>query len=59
MINVGVLYRVNPQKFIDLAKSKTYKEFIKYLEEQPNFKIIYKMTENEKKELYQMAKLGL
>ena len=59
MINVGVLYKVNPQKFIDLAKSKTYKEFIKYLEEQPNFKIIYKMTESEKKALYKMATKGV
>lgn len=59
MINVGVLYRVNPQKFIDTAKGRSYEEFINYLENQPNFKIIFKMTEKEKKTLYQMAKLGL
>ena len=59
MISVATLFRVNPQKFIDLAKSKTYDEFIKYLEEQPNFKIIFKMTESEKKALYKMATKGV
>lgn len=59
MINVEVLFKVNPRKFIDLANDKTYEQFIAYLQEQPNFKIIFKMTENEKKALYRMATKGV
>lgn len=49
------LYNVNPSKFNEVAKDKTYAEFIKYLEQQPNFQVINIMRENEKQELYLLA----
>ena len=55
-MNVEMLFNVNPNKFRDVARDKTYEQFIAYLQEQPNFKIVFQMTENEKKMLYVMAK---
>ena len=49
------LYNVNPSKFNETAKGKTYEEFVKYLEEQPNFQVINIMRESEKLELYLLA----
>lgn len=44
------------KKFREIAKNKTYDEFIKYLEEQPEFKIIKLFHELDKKELYRLAR---
>lgn len=55
-MNIEMLFYVNLNKFRETAKGKTYEQFIAYLQEQQNFKIIFQMTENEKKMLYFMAK---
>ncbi len=46
------LYSVNPEKLNETAKGKTYEQFIGFLQAQPNFQIIYMMSESDKKELY-------
>ncbi len=46
------LYSVNPEKLHETAKGKTYEQFIGFLQAQPNFQIIYMMSESDKKELY-------
>ncbi len=58
-MDVKVLYSVNPGKFQEVAKNRTYEQFIAYLQEQPNFTIINLMGEAEKKALYTVAKLRI
>lgn len=49
------LFRVNPDKFIETAKGKTYDEFVEFLKAQPNFQIIFTMNREERHELYNLA----
>lgn len=56
-MDIRMLFSCNPNKFREVAKDKTYEEFIKYLEEQPNFKIIEYFSEQDKRELYFLAKI--
>lgn len=56
-MDVKMLFNVNPNKFKEVAKDKTYEQFIKYLKEQPNFQIINLMNENDRKQLYLLAKM--
>ena len=52
-----MLYNVNPEKFQEVAKNRTYEQFIAYLQNQPNFTVINLASEEEKKALYTAAKL--
>lgn len=56
-MDIKMLFNCNPHKFKEAAKDKTYEEFIKYLEEQPNFKIIEYFSEQDKRELYCLARI--
>ena len=49
------LYLINPTKLSEAAKGKTYEQFIGFLQAQPNFQIIYMMTELDKKQLYTLS----
>lgn len=49
------LFNANPSKFRETAKGRTYEQFIAYLQSQPNFKIIYMMSEGDKRELYRLS----
>ena len=57
-MDVKLLFNANPNKFRELAKGKTYEQFIAHLQEQNNFTVIFIMNEQEKKALYSMALLG-
>lgn len=50
------LFETNPNKFRTLAKGKTFKEFIMFLETLPTFKIVRFMSDSEKLLLYSLAK---
>lgn len=56
-MDVIMLYNVNPEKFQEVAKNRTYEQFIAYLQNQPNFTVINLASEEEKKALYTAAKL--
>lgn len=56
-MDVKMLYKANPRKFQEVAKGKTYEQFVSYLRDQPNFKVINLMSEAEKRALYAAAKL--
>lgn len=56
-MDIKMLFNCNPNKFRETAKDKTYEEFIAYLQEQPNFKIIEYFSEQDKRELYCLAKI--
>lgn len=58
-MDIKVIYSVNPGKFQEVAKNRTYEQFIAYLQDQPNFTIINLMSEAEKKALYTAAKLRI
>lgn len=55
MVNVRMLFNINPRLLRETAKGRTYEQFISYLESQPNFQVIEFMSENERKELYQLS----
>ena len=55
MVNADMLFRANPQKFRDVAKGKTFEEFIDYLHKQENFQVMVFMDYADKKRLYQLA----
>lgn len=55
MVNVRLLFNINPEKFRETAKGKTFDEFIEYLHEQGTFEIINYMTDSERKELYTLS----
>ena len=54
-VNVNTLFKINPDKFIDTAKGKTYEEFCEYLKSTGTFGIIDFMSEKEKRELYELS----
>lgn len=56
-MDIKMLFNCNPNKFREVAKDKTYKEFIAYLQEQPNFKIVEYFGEQDKRELYRLARI--
>ncbi|MGM9969830.1 MAG: hypothetical protein ACI35S_05475 [Anaeroplasma sp.] len=58
-MDIRMLFNCNPNKFRDAAKDRSFEEFIKYLEEQPNFKVIEYFSEDDKRELYCLAKLNI
>lgn len=58
-MDVKMLYSVNPGKFQEAAKNRTYEQFVEYLQDQPNFTVINLMSEAEKKALYTAAKLRI
>lgn len=51
------LFEVNPRKFREVAKDKTYEEFIKHLQSQTNFKIINNLSDIDKYELYRLSRI--
>ena len=55
-MDVRLLFNANPSKFREVAKDKTFEEFIDYLHKQPNFQVMVYMGLEEKKELYRLAK---
>lgn len=55
-MDIRIIYNKNPLKFKEVAKDKTYDEFIKYLQSQNGFAVIDFMTEQEKKMLYHLSK---
>lgn len=55
-VNASILFRANPQKFREVAKNRTFDEFIDYLHKQENFSIMIYMDLADKKELYRLAK---
>ena len=56
-MDVRMLFNCNPSKFREVAKDKSYEEFIAYLEKQPNFKVIEYFSEQDKRELYRLASI--
>lgn len=56
-MDIRGLFNCNPNKFREVAKDKTYEQFITYLKEQPNFKIIDYFSEQDKRELYRLARI--
>lgn len=55
MVNVRLLFNINPEKLRESAKGKTYDEFIAFLHSQENFTIINYMTDSEREELYKLS----
>lgn len=55
MVNADVLFRVNPNKFREVAKGRTFDEFIDYLHKQENFSVMVYMDYADKKRLYELA----
>lgn len=53
---VNTLFNVNPNKFKEVAKNRTYEEFVSYLSSQPNFQVMSYLTEGDKRKLYKLSK---
>lgn len=51
-----ILFNVNPSKFREVARYRTYEEFIEYLKQQSNFKIINNLSEIDRYELYRLSR---
>lgn len=56
MVDAKTLFRANPNKLREVAKDKTFDEFIDYLHKQPNFSVMVYMDLADKKELYRLAR---
>ena len=56
MMQVDILYQAGKKKFRELAREKTFDEFVNFLKSQPNFKVIQLMDYQEQKELYRLSK---
>lgn len=56
MVDANILFRANPSKFREVAKGRTFDEFIDYLHKQENFQVMVYMDLKDKKELYRLAK---
>lgn len=50
------LFDTNPSKFREVARYRTYEEFIEYLKQQSNFKIINNLSEIDRYKLYHLSK---
>ena len=55
-MDVRTLFYANPTKFREVAKGRTFEEFIDYLHKQENFMIMVWMDLEDKKRLYKLAK---
>ena len=59
-MDIKMLYEINPQKFIDVAKNtNNFYEFVAYLKRLPNFHIVDAMSDNELKVLYTLTLLDI
>ena len=56
MVDARILFRANPNKFREVAKGRTFEEFIDYLHKQENFSVMVYLDLQDKKELYRLAK---
>lgn len=55
MVDVNLIYKVNPERLNNFAKGKTFDEFVDGLKSLPNFKIVNLMTNQELKQLYKLS----
>lgn len=51
------LFEIDKNKFREVAKTRTYEEFIDYLKQQMNFKIINNLSDIDKYELYRLSRI--
>ena len=51
------LFEVDKNKFREVAETRTYEEFIDYLKQQMNFKIINNLSDIDKYELYRLSRI--
>lgn len=56
MTQVEMLYKAGEKKFRELASKTTFEEFVDYLKNQPNFKVIELMDYCDLKELYRLSR---
>jgi len=50
------LFAINPGKFKEAAKGRTYEEFCEYFMGLSNFQIFRSLTESDKRRLYELSK---
>ena len=55
-MNVRMLFNINPNKIRNVAKDKDFSEFCEYFEKAQNCGFWKVMTEEEKREFYNLAK---
>ena len=54
-MDVEMLFKMNPNKFKEFAKGKSYQEFASGLRALPNFKIALHFSESDMQTLYKLA----